>query len=315
MSSAKRVANGELPDVAKQVYTHPQGTIDWVGMANITTPVAIADAECLHEQSATVQIYVDLANPRAKGIHMSRLYKRAGRFNSDKPLTPQGLIYFLDDLRATHGEDSTQAFVEYKVDVALERPALVSENIGWQNYPVVITGKRQGSQVWVELELVIHYSSTCPASAALSRQAIQAKFETDFDSGTVSVADVSKWLSSADGVVATPHGQRSQARVKVALDAVADHFPIVSMIDDVERVLQTPVQTAVKRADEQEFAIRNGQNPMFCEDAIRKITQLLDGNLDVLDYFVRVEHYESLHAHDAVSIAVKGVPGGMEPIP
>jgi GTP cyclohydrolase I len=31
------------------------------------------------------------------------------------------------------------------------------------------------------------------------------------------------------------------------------------------------VQTAVKRADEQAFALANGQNLMFCEDAARRL--------------------------------------------
>ena len=69
------------------------------------------------------------------------------------------------------------------------------------------------------------------------------------------------------------------------------------------------MQTAVKREDEQEFALRNGQNLMFCEDAARRVKQVLEAG-DYQDYRVRIEHQESLHAHDAVAVAVKGVPGG-----
>ena len=61
--------------------------------------------------------------------------------------------------------------------------------------------------------------------------------------------------------------------------------------------------TVVKREDEQEFARLNGQNLMFVEDAVRRIKQaLLDSQL-WSNCHVRVSHYESLHAHDAVASA------------
>ena len=33
------------------------------------------------------------------------------------------------------------------------------------------------------------------------------------------------------------------------------------------------------------------------------------------DFWIRIEHHESLHAHNAVSIVTKGVEGGFIPIP
>jgi GTP cyclohydrolase I len=68
----------------------------------------------------------------------------------------------------------------------------------------------------------------------------------------------------------------------------------------------------VKREDEQEFALRNGQNPMFCEDAARKVKRALNGMPAIVDFWLRVEHQESLHAHDAVAVAVKGLDGGYQ---
>ncbi len=89
-----------------------------------------------------------------------------------------------------------------------------------------------------------------------------------------------------------------------------NHLPISSAIDLVESTLKTPVQAAVKRADEQEFARLNASNLMFCEDAARKIQASLDNNTQFKDFWVRVNHIESLHPHDAVAIVTKGVEGG-----
>jgi len=67
--------------------------------------------------------------------------------------------------------------------------------------------------------------------------------------------------------------------------------------------LGTAVQTAVKRADEQAFALANGQNLMFCEDAARRLHKALRQLEWSTAFKLRVEHAESLHAHDAVAIS------------
>ena len=87
-------------------------------------------------------------------------------------------------------------------------------------------------------------------------------------------------------------------------------FPIIELIDRVEAALKTPVQTAVKRADEQAFARLNGENLMFCEDAARRVQHALAGAEHVTDFWLRVSHYESLHPHNAVAVATKGVANG-----
>ena len=70
-----------------------------------------------------------------------------------------------------------------------------------------------------------------------------------------------------------------------------------------------------KREDEQEFARLNGENLMFVEDAGRRIKNSLDKQSRFDDFWVRIEHHESLHAHDAVGVFTKGVENGYLPIP
>lgn len=95
--------------------------------------------------------------------------------------------------------------------------------------------------------------------------------------------------------------------MKVALAEQANELPIIMLIDAIEDALKTPVQAAVKREDEQEFARLNGQNLMFCEDAARRLQHELHQHAGFADFWIRVNHYESLHAHDAVSITTKGI--------
>lgn len=76
----------------------------------------------------------------------------------------------------------------------------------------------------------------------------------------------------------------------------------MALIDQVEEVLATPVQTAVKRADEQTFARLIGQNLMYVEGAARRIHSALPGRYD--DFQSKIRHLESLQSNDAVASAV-----------
>jgi GTP cyclohydrolase I len=166
-------------------------------------------------------------------------------------------------------------------------------------------------QFRLEVGVQVAYSSTCPCSAALARQLIQEQFQRDFAAGEpLDRARVLAWLGSEQGIVATPHSQRSRADVRARLAPSFEGFPIAEIIDRVEGALKTPVQTVVKREDEQAFALLNGQNLMFCEDAARRIQAALDADERIADFHVRASHFESLHPHDAVAVATKGVPGG-----
>lgn len=153
----------------------------------------------------------------------------------------------------------------------------------------------------VELKIDVAYSSTCPCSAALSRQLIQQQFVDDFANKSLQHADVLAWLGSTKGIVATPHSQRSNAQLQLRLDGRLDELPLIDAINDAEAALGTAVQTAVKRADEQAFALANGQNLMFCEDAARRLNLALKRSAGINAFHVRVVHAESLHAHDAVA--------------
>ena len=316
MNKPELVSETEMPDVAMRELLNPEGTLDWVGMSDVHQPLKIHDGHEEREVQAKVQIYVNLDDTQAKGIHMSRLYLILDEHSNNRPLTVAGLKLLLSSLLESHRGLSTSAFIQFDFDYYVRRSALVSENAGWNSYPVSLKGTYVNGEVNVELSLGVLYSSTCPCSAALARQLIQQQFEEDFGRlGDVKMSEVKAWLGTEDGIMATPHSQRSLARVLVKLDDSMESFPITDLIDGVEDVLKTPVQTAVKREDEREFARLNGANLMFCEDAGRKLKTSLESDQRVKDFWVRVEHHESLHAHNAVSVFTKGVEKGYLPIP
>ena len=305
----------DMPDVASSQPAQQNGTLDWVGMSRIALPLRIQDQDLGTYQANTfVESYVNLADPNVKGIHMSRLYLLLNEFSREDVLTVAKLKSFLTQMLASHNGISNQSCLQLDFDYFVDQPALKSEYTGWKDYPVSIKAVLEDNTVSVELGVKVPYSSTCPCSAALSRQLLQRAFSDNFaDQETIDKSAIEEWLK-AEGSVATPHSQRSYARVWVKLDEHFTNFPISALIRVIESALKTPVQTAVKREDEQEFARLNGSNQMFCEDAARRLKHALNGQDHYLDYWVRVEHIESLHAHDAVAMVTKGVKGGYTPM-
>src|SRR5690606_41621587 len=100
-------------------------------------------------------------------------------------------------------------------------------------------------------------------------------------------------------MAATPHAQRSRAQVRVELKPSFDEMPVASLVDALEDALGTPVQTAVKREDEQAFAELNAANLMFCEDAARRAAAVLEADPRIERFDATVSHFESLPPHDA----------------
>lgn len=289
-----------LPDVATDALPQARA-LDGVGMAQIALPVRLPGATGLLVP-ASVDVEVDLADPQARGIHMSRLYLHLQQAFADDALTPASLRRTLAELVASQNGLSSRARLVVRYDHMLLRPALSSGHAGWKRYPVCITATGNAEGAEVSVSVGVEYSSTCPASTALSRQLNAEGFMQAFGSATpLSTTAVAHWLASPAGLAATPHAQRSRCDATVVLADTATAWAIEDWVDAIEAALGTPVQTAVKREDEQAFARLNAQNLMFCEDAARRASAVLAGLPGVARFEVAVAHFESLHAHDAVA--------------
>ncbi len=304
-----------MPDIANHTTAQTEGTLDWVGMSNIEIPIMVASKdEAERMVSAHVDAFVNLKDAKAKGIHMSRLYLLLDDLSNNEVLNYKNLVGLLGDFISSHHDLSDNAKIQISFDYHLRRKSLISGKQGWKAYPTTITGRLNQGKVTIELATEVRYSSTCPCSAALARQLIQQAFKDKFKSAdTVELDSIHEWLGTTDGIVATPHSQRSVAEVKVKLNKETIDFPIVYLVDLIENSLKTPVQAAVKREDEQEFARLNGQNLMFCEDAARHLQFTMNDTNEFDDFWLRINHLESLHAHDAVSVTTKGLPDGYQP--
>ncbi len=290
-----------LPDVASDTLQDRSLPLQWVGMEKIDVPVNIAlAAGNVPQLVAKANIYVSLDDASARGIHMSRLHTILNQLG-DEVCEKSTLDRLLGECVDSQAGISESAKIELEFDLLLEKPALLSDERGYQAYPMVIRGELTGDLRCYEIELTIPYSSTCPCSASLARQLYANAVNERFPSDQIDKASLLQWMQSEQGSVATPHAQRSYAYIRLCMtDNPWTDFP--ALIRKLEAVIGTPVQTAVKRIDEQEFAKLNAENLMFCEDAARRIKLHLDNMPFITDYWLKVEHQESLHAHNAVVI-------------
>jgi GTP cyclohydrolase I len=182
--------------------------------------------------------------------------------------------------------ESMAANLVLRFNYPILNQSLRSGLLGYQYYAVALEARmnEQGAvRTFMHLDFV--YSSTCPCSYELSQHAIEER-----------------------GIAAVPHSQRSVARVTVETDGPVT---IEELRDLCLEALQTETQVMVKREDEQAFAELNAAYLKFVEDAVRLLYEVLERDERVSDFKVVASHQESLHSHDAVSVIVKGVPGGL----
>ena len=168
-----------LPDVADDAAFAARA-LDWVGMERIALPLRLADGGGGAIQvPASVDVFVDLRKPETRGIHMSRLYLRLQDAFATETMTVAGVRRVLQDLVGSQRGLSTSARLVLRYEHLLKRAALASDNAGWKTYPVELEATIADGHFRLALTFSVDYSSTCPASAALSRHANPGRFTAD----------------------------------------------------------------------------------------------------------------------------------------
>ena len=178
--------------------------------------------------------------------------------------------------------ESFDARIQMRTSFPIKVESLRSGLSGYQYYDIALELIDVGGARTKVLHLDYVYSSTCPCSLELSEHARRDRSQ-----------------------LATPHSQRSVARISVVL-AEGEVLWFEDLIDLCRKAVPTETQVMVKRQDEQAFAELNAANPIFVEDAARLFCEVLHEDHRIKDFRVIASHQESLHSHDAVSILTEG---------
>ena len=272
-----RATMPDLQNGPESLIRGAKSRIQHVGISNFRLPIRFATREgapLVLETSVTGTVSLEAEK---KGINMSRIM-RSFYAHAEKAFSFGVIEAALDDYKADLG--SFDARIQMRLSFPMQLHSLRSGLSGWQYYDIALelvetAGVRKRI---VHLDYV--YSSTCPCSLELSEHARVTR-----------------------GQLATPHSQRSVARLSVVL---AGEMALEDLVDLARGAVVTETQVMVKREDEQAFAELNAANPIFVEDAARLFCEALQADARIGDFRVVASHQESLHSHDAVSLLTEG---------
>ncbi len=272
-----------MPDLQNGPASLIQGAremIQHVGISNFRLPIRYHTrdgGDITLETSVTGTVSLEAGK---KGINMSRIM-RSFYEHAEETFSFDVIEAALDDYKADL--ESLDARIEMQFSYPARVKSLRSGLSGYQYYNIALelVEHRGARRKFMHLDYV--YSSTCPCSLELSEHARQVR-----------------------GQLATPHSQRSVARISVEVLCDEACLWFEDLIDLCRRAVPTETQVMVKREDEQAFAELNAANPIFVEDAARLFCEQLQQDGRIGDFRVIASHQESLHSHDAVSILTEG---------
>jgi len=273
-----------LPDVQ---CTKPEINIPimQVGVENVEVPFKLESKYGGHHQlTANVMMTASLDGD-TKGISMSRLLLTLKPY-LDLPLKRTLINKILENLIKNLETEAVTMKFEFRMPI--NRKSIKTDHEFPIYYKCKFEMKRlindRTNMTWFYQGARIQYASYCPCSVELC-----AALDED----------------------AYPHNQRSFADVLV--EVVEPHYVwLEDIIEAVESQIYTLPYPIIKRPDEQEIARIAAQNPMFVEDAIRKISQSLNSEEKIYDWVIKCSHEESIHTSEAIAINWKGIHNGFD---
>ncbi|WP_319826406.1 GTP cyclohydrolase FolE2 [Thalassovita sp.] len=272
----------QLPDLQNGPASLIRGAkrhIQHVGISNFRLPIRFHtrdNGDLTLETSVTGTVSLEAEK---KGINMSRIM-RSFYAHVDKTFSFEVIEAALDDYKADLESFDARIMMRFSYPMKVE--SLRSGLWGYQYYDIALELVETAGQRKKIMHLDYVYSSTCPCSLELSEHARMAR-----------------------GQLATPHSQRSVARISLEVTGECCLW-FEDVIELARDAVPTETQVMVKREDEQAFAELNAANPIFVEDAARLFCEHLLDDPRVGDFRVVASHQESLHSHDAVSVLVHG---------
>ena len=280
VDAAYKASMPDLQNGPESLIKGAKRQIQHVGISNFRLPIRFhtrdnGDLTLETSVTGTVSLEAD-----KKGINMSRIMRTFYR-HAEETFSFEVIERALDAYKSDL--ESFDARIQMRFSFPMKMRSLRSGLEGYQYYDIALelVEKNGLRKKIVHLDYV--YSSTCPCSLELSEHARKTR-----------------------GQLATPHSQRSVARVSVELVDGEDCLWFEDMIDMCREAVPTETQVMVKREDEQAFAELNAANPIFVEDAARLYCEQMQRDARVGDFRVIASHQESLHSHDAVSILTEG---------
>lgn len=233
--------------------------IDKVGVKGVRYPIVVLDKN--HASQHTVaDVNMYVELPHQfKGTHMSRFVEILNHYRGE--VTFHNMDKILQEMKDRL--ESECAHMELSFSYFIEKTAPVSLAKGLMSYECRFIGTLREKKDFV-LEVKVPMTSLCPCSKEIS------------DYGA--------------------HNQRSCVTVAIRAHEMVW---IEDLIAWIEECGSAPVYSLLKREDEKAVTEQAYENPMFVEDIVRSVTEMLKQK-EAVDWFcVECENFESIHNHSA----------------
>lgn len=234
--------------------------INEVGIKNFIIPTKVQVGESYQSTVSNVSCSIDL-DKNYKGIHMSRLTNSLlNDWNGEINYLTINLL--MERIKKICNCSNVNLII--KSTIFLDKVSPVSKIKNLINYEIVHYCTLSDNNFHIELELKVPFTSLCPCSKEIS-------------------------LYGA-------HNQRGLTNIKLQISNQLDYKKIIS---DVEECASSELYSILKREDEKYVTEKAYNNPKFVEDMVRDIYKKLQKfkGVEILDIYV--EHFESIHNHNA----------------
>ena len=254
----------ELPDVQK-MKDRRGIPINRVGVSNIDFPIYIKTKKGEKKVLcyANVNLYGSLHH-NVKGTNMSRFIESLMKYRYTS-FSRWVIWKFLYDLKRK--TESNDVYIEVTFKYFIDKKAPVSKRVSTMAYNCTFIGKLSNNKYTFNLKVAVPITSLCPCSKEMS------KYGAHNQRGTVTVTVEPK----RKGVVW-----------------------IEDLIKLVEQEGSCELYPVLKRPDEKYVTERAFENPKFVEDIARDVAGSLQKLKALRRFKIKVENYESIHAHNAV---------------
>ncbi|WP_205718250.1 GTP cyclohydrolase FolE2 [Actinomadura sp. WMMA1423] len=237
--------------------------LDEVGVEGLRYPVLVADGQgAKRETVGTAAMSVSLG-PEVKGAHLSRFIEVL--HEAREQLSLSSIATLAEDLRQRMS--SPTARVSLGFPYFLERSAPVTGARGFVDYACSLAAVSAPEESRVTMAVTVPVTSVCPCSKAIS------------DRGA--------------------HNQRGHITIVVEPTDPQGGFWFDDLIDIAEKAASSPVYAVLKRPDERHVTMAAYDHPVFVEDMVRNVAQVLRTLDTIAAYQIRALNDESIHNHAA----------------
>ena len=235
-----------------------------VGIKNIRFPVKIRE-KAGSRQDTVASITLQANLPRSQRETCVPTFLDVLAAHQND-ISPEIFPQLLEEVRASLGAES--AHLEMTFPYFIKKEAPVTQTPGLMEYTCRFTGGVGEKEDFI-LSIWVPATTLCPCSKEIS----------------------------AYGA----HNQRAEINLNVKF---RNFIWVEDLISMAERSGSCELYSLLKRPDEKFVTETAYENPMFVEDAVRKVALAADNHPDITWFSVGVESFESIHKHSAYAYVV-----------